>query len=216
MLKCLWDLSAQLLSCMWLQRRGCFLRTFYQRAGLSSGLANLAAGWGMRGKGKNGRRKKRGRAGRGNGLLLFHFMASLWACAGTHTHPHRKAHRTLSNRQSQDVTSPTGREAKQRFFALWLLCVSVPRGEVGASRAVQGRQRKRGAGGGQQLLDLSSARTYQQGVALKSSLDVLIGSPPDPVLQEYSQVQCRVGLCFPHCSHFLVLVSFIVVASWFS
>lgn len=112
-------------------------------------------------RGKNG---KRGRAGRGKGLLLFHFMGSPYA----HTHTCARTHRAESNRQSQDVTSSTGREAKQRSSLFYSVCVPVLWGEVGASRAVRGRQRRRGARGRHSCW-IRPPHVDQQGVALGSS-----------------------------------------------
>lgn len=87
MQKCLWDHSAQLLSCMWLQRRGCFLRTF-----LPEGRA-FQVGWLIwlqdegreeREKEMEGKKKREGREReRPSTLSLYGFSASMRTHART-------------------------------------------------------------------------------------------------------------------------------------
>lgn len=113
--------------------------------GGTRGLAALPAGWEEERRGKNGEE-----GGLSGGLerpfparLLFQFIGP------PHTHPHTGT--DAQQRQSQDVTSSTGREAKQLF--LLFLCLSVLLREVGDSRSVRGWQRRRGsrgAGGGRE------------------------------------------------------------------
>lgn len=112
-----------LLFYMWLQKRGCFLRAFTSGLGFGgrSGLAALPAGW----KARKDWKKRVGRARPFLALLLFHFIGSPYT---QNTH----AWRAQPGRQSQEMTSSTGREAKHLFFFLLPLLLS----EAGASRSI--------------------------------------------------------------------------------
>lgn len=98
---------------MWFMRRGCFLRTFTRGLGLGevSGLATRLTEW----QKEKRRRKERGQGHALGSLLLFKFIGSL------QTHPHVAIHSYTAeaSRQSQDVTSSTGRKTKQFFFMLF-------------------------------------------------------------------------------------------------
>lgn len=120
-----------------------FSQDLYQRAGLWVGQE----GWLLclqDEKKKGGGENRREEGGLSGGLerpfpacLLFQFIGP------PHTHP--RTGTDAQQRQSQDVTSSTGREAKQLFLLFSVLSVLLR--EVGDSRSVRDWQRRRGSRG---------------------------------------------------------------------
>lgn len=148
-----------------------FSQDLYQRVGLRWDKWAGCSACRIRRKKK---KWKRGRGRKGFGKTFFSpstlsiYRSSIHTPTYRHTHTH-----TQPTRQSQDVTSSTGREAKQLFLSLLL---SVLLSEVGASWSVSGRQRKSGSrrakGGGTEQLGLSSTGSLKsRGPVPESSLN---------------------------------------------
>lgn len=101
-------------------REGMFSQDLYQRAGLW--LDKRVGCFACRMTRKKKMEKREGRVSvRGrpfSALLLFHFIGP------PNTHPHTDTHTQIAEptRQSQEVTSPTGREGKY-LFSLLVCCL---------------------------------------------------------------------------------------------
>lgn len=170
-----------LLSYMWLKRRGCFLRTFTR--GLDfSGLAALPAGWEEREEMEN----REGWLGVSKGLF-FQFIGPPHTHPLTPTHTHTQA--TEPRRQSQDVTSSTGRQAKQLFLSLLCcLCCWVKLEPLGLL-VVGG---SRGARGGRAAGAVLHRETEVKGSAGWTSHNF----PPHSSAVGFQQVQCTLSTLY--------------------